>query len=103
MVNESQSLPCQVLNSTSIITASLAGSNRYTIAGLQNQKFYDAKTTGDLISAQIGTPYLRAISTPKTSTSISPQLTLGSIVVNSVVTSNNLQLTNTALTYSITI
>ena len=40
-VNETQTVPCQVVNSTAIRTSSMPGTNRYTITGLQNQKFYD--------------------------------------------------------------
>jgi hypothetical protein len=103
LVNETKALDCQVLNSSSILTSSLVGTNRYTIHGLQNQKFYDPATTGDLLLAQIGTPYLRAVTQPATSTSITPQLTLGSIIVNSMISSNSVQLSSTTLTYNITI
>lgn len=102
-VNETLIVPCQVVNSSAIMTSSVTGTNRYTITGLQNQKFYDPTTTGDLITAQIGTPYLRAVTIPSTSTPVSPQLTLGSILMNSFTSSNPTLLAPTTLTYKITI
>jgi hypothetical protein len=103
VANETQTLPCQVLNSSAILTSSLAGTSRYTITGLQNQKYYNANSTQDLISAQIGTPYTKATTLTASSTFITPHLTLGSIVVNSMKSSTNVMLAKANLTYNITI
>lgn len=85
------------------MTSSLAGINRYTITGLQNQKYFSASNTQDLLSAQIGTPYTKATSIATSSIFVSPQLTLGSIVVNSMLSSSSVMLSSTKLTYNITI
>jgi len=85
------------------VTSSLAGTNRYTINGLTNQKFYNVNSAQDLISAQIGNPYTKATTLPTTTTFISPHLTLGSIVMNSMLSSSSVMLASTSLTYNITI
>lgn len=103
VANEGDSLPCQVLNSSSIMTTSLAGTNRYTITGLKNQKYFSPTNTQDLLTAQLGTPYTKATTLPSSSTPVSPQLTLGSIVVNSMLSSSSVMLASTSLTYNITI
>lgn len=85
------------------MTSSLAGTNRYTINGLTNQKFYNVNNAQDLISAQIGNPYTKATTLATTTTFISPHLTLGSIVMNSMLSSSSVMLASTSLTYNITI
>jgi hypothetical protein len=101
--NEATVLPCQVLNSSSILTSSLAGSNRYNINGLVNQKYYSASNTQDLLTAQIGSPYTKATTLASSSTFVTPRLTLGSIIVNSALSSSSVRLASTKLTYNISI
>jgi hypothetical protein len=70
---------------------------------MKNQNFYDSHTAGDVISAQIGKPYIRALSTSDSSSAITPRLTLGTITLNSFVSTNQVMLESSKLTFNITI
>ena len=79
---------CTVLNSHMIMTENIPGSASYEITGMYNQVAFDPASTSQTVNVTIGYPYARATTTPSTSSTITPQLTLGSITVNSVVSSN---------------
>lgn len=96
-------LACSVINSTSILTTSTAGSAEYVISGLSNQISYVSATAMNLIVANIGYPYARASTLTSTSTYITPRLTLGSINVSSIMSTSTVILSSTTLTYNITI
>jgi|688.fasta_scaffold453670_2 hypothetical protein len=70
------------------MTNSHEGKTKYTINGLKNQNFYDSHTAGDIISAQIGNPYIRALNSLSSSSAITPRLTLGTITLNSIASSS---------------
>jgi hypothetical protein len=55
------------------------------------------------VNALIGFPYIRAATSPSTSTYITPQLTIGSIIFNSFATTNLNMLSQTTLSYNITL
>ena len=80
--------PCTIINSTAILTNSYAGDTKYTITGLKNQNFYDSHTAGDVIQAQIGKLYTRALTSLDSSSAITPRLTLGTIALHSFVSSS---------------
>lgn len=103
MINDDTSSPCTVINATAILTNSYEGIIKYTITGLKNQNFYDSHTAGDVIQAQIGKIYTRALTSLDTSSAITPRLTLGTITLNSFTSSSQAMLESSTLTYNITI
>ena len=84
--------PCTIINTTAIFTNSYEGITKYTITGLKNQNFYDSHTAGDVIQAQIGKKYTRALTSLDSSSAITPRLTLGTITLNSFASSSQTML-----------
>ena len=99
----SQTLACQVINSTSIVTKNIPGTYDYTINGLYNQKYFILSASYDLIKISLGNPYTRAQTTPTSTTFIAPKLTLGSITMNSLTSSSLTLLNPTTLLYNLTV
>jgi hypothetical protein len=81
VVGNSQTLPCQVLNSTAIKTSNIPGTNTYVVGGLSNQKYFILSASNDLVQVSLGNPYTRAKTTMSSTTYITPTLTLGSIIM----------------------
>ena len=92
-----------MLNASALLTSCLPGTNRYTIAGLHNQKYYNPNSSQDLLSAQIGTPFTKATTLASSSAYVSPHLTLGSIALHSIRSATLAMLAPTTLTYNLTI
>ena len=96
-------LPCTVINSSAILTTNLANTAIYTVTGLLNQLSYSSSTEFDLIHVSIGSPYTRAATVTSSTTFISPALTLGTITMNSIMSSSLTLLNPTKVTYNYTI
>ena len=94
---------CSVLNSTAVMTASVAGNAVYVIGGLTNQLYFISSAKYDLITVNLGNPYSRASTISTTSTYVTPILTLGTITLNSATSSSLTLLSATTLTYNFTI
>jgi len=103
MTSNSNSLPCSVLSSNSILTTNVPGTTTYLVTGMINQISFDSTTAQDLITATIGNPYTRASTVTNSTTYINPQLTMGAVTLNSVTSSNFISLSTTTLTYNISL
>lgn len=103
VVADNQTLPCQVLNASSIITANIAGSAVYTIEGLTNQKSFIASAIYDLVQVSIGEPYVRASTVDSSTTYVYPRLTLGSITLSGISSSSYALLSPASVHYNFTI
>ena len=102
-LNSNISLACKVINSSAILTISTPGKNTYLIVGLFNFNAFDKKNAKELVVATIGTPYTRAVTNIQSSTYITPELSLGKIILNQFKSTNNQSLTATSLLYDINI
>ena len=103
LLNSNISLACKVINSSAILTISTPGKNTYLIVGLFNFNAFDKKNAKELVVATIGTPYTRAVTNIQSSTYITPELSLGKIILNQFKSTNNQSLTATSLLYDINI
>ena len=81
VVANSQTLPCQVINSTAIKTTNIAGANTYVVTGLSNQKYFSLTASTDLVQVSLGNPYSKARTITSSTTYITPSLTLGSVIM----------------------
>lgn len=101
--SNNNSLPCSVISNNSILTTSVPGNSNLVITGLINQVAFDLATANDLVTVTIGNPYTRASTTPNSTTFLSPQLTMGTITLNSFSSSNLVCLRPTTLTLNISL
>lgn len=103
VIADNQTLPCQVLNASSIITTNIPGDAVYRIEGLSNQKSFIANAIYDLVQVSIGEPYVRASTVDSSTTYVYPRLTLGSISLTGISSSSNVLLSTASVHYNFTI
>lgn len=98
-----QNINCQVLNSSAILLQNVQGNAVYIIDGLFNQKSFSLNAIHDLVQVNLGYPYTRASTIPTTTTYVDPKLTLGTITLQTVQSTNNVLLNPTTVSYNFTI
>lgn len=97
------SMGCKLIGNNSLLTTNLPGRHNYTVLGLRNQLSINLKTVNDVVTVQIGYPYIRAINSPTSSVPITPRLTVGSLGVTGSFSTNRISLSTTTVTYNITL
>lgn len=97
IVANGQTLNCDIVNTTAIMTRNLPGTYTYTISGLYNQRYFILSAATDCMQVSLGNPYTRAQTTSASTTHIIPTLTLGTITMLSQATSSSISLSTTTL------